>query len=325
MSGRIRGSSGHRRIPLSAGWEFCAAPAGPAAHIEGGANGAAIGLRRRFPGPRPRIFATMDNGALDSAARRFDAEVWWYRTRFKADACAAGERVVLCFDGLATLAEVWLNGEALLISDNMFLQHRCDVGAILAAENELIIRFSPIDAALAVRRPRARWRTPMVAHQQLRWIRTTLLGRTPGWSPPAPPWVRGGRCGWSVAADWSSPIPGLGPRCRDPAGTVRLTCGLIELPGDPGEVGSTHRGARRCPARGGLESVAGAAAYGGRAVDCPCRSMVAAHARRSGAVSGPRAAVRGQRGGGRRGSSNWIWGTWGFGGSVWTATTAVSP
>jgi beta-mannosidase len=27
----------------------------------------------------------------------------------------------------------------------------------------------------------------MVAHQQLRWHRTTLLGRTPGWSPPAAP------------------------------------------------------------------------------------------------------------------------------------------
>ena len=37
------------------------------------------------------------------------------------------------------------------------------------------------------RRPRPRWRAPMIEHQQLRWFRTTLLGRTPGWSPPAPP------------------------------------------------------------------------------------------------------------------------------------------
>src|SRR5262249_43352354 len=38
---------------------------------------------------------------------------------------------------------------------------------------------------------RPRWRVPMLEHQQLRWIRTTLLGRTPGWSPPCPvvgPW-----------------------------------------------------------------------------------------------------------------------------------------
>src|SRR5262249_51762932 len=59
------------------------------------------------------------------------------------------------------------------------------------ATNELIIRFGALDEFLAVKRPRPRWRTPMVAHQQLRWARTSLLGRTPGWSPPVPavgPW-----------------------------------------------------------------------------------------------------------------------------------------
>jgi beta-mannosidase len=100
---------------------------------------------------------------------------------------APGERLILGFDGLATLAEVWLNGKPLCQSANMFLAHEFDISGLLEPSNELIIRFAPLQPFLAVRRPRARWRTPMVSHQQLRWVRTTLLGRTPGWSPPAAP------------------------------------------------------------------------------------------------------------------------------------------
>jgi beta-mannosidase len=125
--------------------------------------------------------------SLDSAARNFDAEEWWYRTRFQAQPAAAGESVILGFDGLATLAEVWLNGAPLLNSTNMFVAHHCDVGALLRGDNELLIRFASLDAHLQPRRPRPRWRTPMVRQQQLRWVRTTLLGRTPGWSPAAAP------------------------------------------------------------------------------------------------------------------------------------------
>ena len=96
--------------------------------------------------------------------------------------------LVLGFDGLATLAQAWLNGEPLLTSDNMFLAHTCPISGQLRDQgNELLLRFASLDAALAVRRPRPRWRTPMVENQQLRWCRTTLLGRTPGWSPPCAP------------------------------------------------------------------------------------------------------------------------------------------
>ena len=43
----------------------------------------------------------------------------WYRMRF-----AGGGDEVLRFEGLATIADVWLNGEHLLRSDNMFLPQR---------------------------------------------------------------------------------------------------------------------------------------------------------------------------------------------------------
>src|SRR6185369_11278239 len=52
---------------------------------------------------------------------------------------------------------------------------------------ELVIRCRSLTAELGKKRPRPRWKVPMLEQQQLRWIRTTLLGRTPGWSPPCPP------------------------------------------------------------------------------------------------------------------------------------------
>src|SRR6185503_20017662 len=91
---------------------------------------------------------------------------------------------ILRFDGLATLAEVWLNDHLVLDSDNMFVAHELDVSADLRDSNTLVVRFRSLAAALAARRPRPRWRTKLVEHQQLRWVRTTLLGRMPGWSPP---------------------------------------------------------------------------------------------------------------------------------------------
>jgi beta-mannosidase len=128
-----------------------------------------------------------------------DGRDWWYRCAFADDSrqLAVGSRQeqvtsasrTLCFEGLATLAQVWLNGELILESDNMFRQYRVEVS--LRAENELVLCFRSLDAALAQRRPRPRWKTRLVKHQQLRWFRTTLLGRIPGWTPPVPiigPW-----------------------------------------------------------------------------------------------------------------------------------------
>src|SRR5207244_988861 len=123
--------------------------------------------------------------SLDGAVRRFDADDWWYRTRFSAPVAGPGEQLWLCFDGLATVAAVWLNGTLLLSSTSMFVAQACRVEGQLGAQNDLLICFRSLDALLKTRRPRPRWRVPMVEHQQIRWFRTTLLGRTPGWSLPA--------------------------------------------------------------------------------------------------------------------------------------------
>jgi beta-mannosidase len=118
-----------------------------------------------------------------NAVPDFDASDWWYRCVFDADARDDTVARVLCLDGLATLAQVWLNGALVLRSDNMFERHEVDVGSLLEAQNELVIRFRSLGKALAARHPRPRWRARGIEHQQLRWHRTTLIGRMPGWSP----------------------------------------------------------------------------------------------------------------------------------------------
>ena len=126
-------------------------------------------------------------GPGTAAPPRLDSVDWWFRCRFAAPPAATGSRSVMVFEGLATVADVWLNGAALLHSENMFLEHAVDVTGRLGEGNELLFGFRALDGVLAARRPRPRWRAPMIEHQQLRWVRTTLLGRTPGWSPPVPP------------------------------------------------------------------------------------------------------------------------------------------
>ncbi|KQT13665.1 glycosyl hydrolase 2 galactose-binding domain-containing protein [Ramlibacter sp. Leaf400] len=168
------------RTPLRAQWRLLATePGAPAPHE--GATWQAIA------GPMTVAAALRERGdwSLDAPARDFDAQDWWYHALFDAPAFARG--TLLGFDGLATLADAFLNGRPLLSSTNMFQAHRVRVDdALREKDNELLIRFGSLQAELAKkRRPRPRWRTPMVAHQQLRWLRTTLLGRTPGWSPPA--------------------------------------------------------------------------------------------------------------------------------------------
>jgi beta-mannosidase len=114
-----------------------------------------------------------------------DDHDWWYVCDFEADADEDWDR--LCFDGLATLCEIWLNGERLGQTDNQFRQHEWRLTQPLGARNRLVLCFRSLNRALAERRPRPGWKTRLVSHQNLRWFRTTLLGRIPGWSPPLAP------------------------------------------------------------------------------------------------------------------------------------------
>jgi len=124
----------------------------------------------------------------------FDDAHHLFRCRFDAEPAGANEQVFLRLGGIATLAEVRLNGERILESNSMFASHEVNVSALIRDRNELVITCYPLAAALRERRgfsPLARWRTRVINQQQLRWFRTTLLGRAPGFSPepePVGPW-----------------------------------------------------------------------------------------------------------------------------------------
>jgi beta-mannosidase len=185
MPPRITSIGGYRRQLLSGGWELCSTPPDALSGPEELSRASPSWQKAYAPSTAAACLRAASVWSLDAPARRFDADDWWYRLRFAAPPREPHEQIVLGFDGLATVADVWLNGAPLLTSDNMFLAHECVLDALLRPDNELIIRFRALDRLLEAKRPRPKWRAPMVENQQLRWFRTTLLGRTPGWSPPA--------------------------------------------------------------------------------------------------------------------------------------------
>ena len=116
-------------------------------------------------------------GAPDVADHDYDGEDWWFRCRF---ASRPGSWQ-LQLHGIATLADVWVNGTHVARTENMFLRRSVPLEG-LEDDNELVIRCEALSPALAVKRPRPRWRTTQVENQALRWFRTNLLGRIPGWA-----------------------------------------------------------------------------------------------------------------------------------------------
>lgn len=136
-------------------------------------------LTSGIPASVPATVASLTN---EPEIEKFD---WWYSNQFNFN--NESKKHFLVFDGLATLAEIWLNGEKILATDNMFLQYKVDVTEKLQEKNQLVICFRSIHQALEVQRKRPKWKTKLVENQNLRWFRTTLLGFIPGWTPPIKP------------------------------------------------------------------------------------------------------------------------------------------
>ena len=117
--------------------------------------------------------------------RDFDADDWWYRCRFAGGSSARPSR--LRFEGLATVADVWLNGHHILRSESMFVAHTVDIARWPSRRQRA---RPPLPRARAAARREAaasEMAHALVAHQALRWHRTSLLGRMPAWCPPVAP------------------------------------------------------------------------------------------------------------------------------------------
>jgi beta-mannosidase len=176
------------RRSLEEGWTAVGVPPGAADERLEGLDAQLLPFRA----PGTAASALRGSGRLTAGQPRdLDAEDWWFRCRFAAEPDAAGEETSLRLEGLATIADVWLNGDHVLSSDAMHTAHELPVGELLRDENELVIGARALAPLLAARRPRPRWRTRLVPNQGLRWFRTSLFGRIPAFAPgPAPvgPW-----------------------------------------------------------------------------------------------------------------------------------------
>ncbi|MBJ7356468.1 hypothetical protein [Nocardioides sp.] len=91
--------------------------------------------------------------------------------------------------GIATVWDVLVNGDVVASGRSMFEPRTVDVsGAVRSGGNEVRVVVHPLTDLLdeLPRKPRARWRTMLVDEPRLRWVRTQVLGRAPGFAPGPP-------------------------------------------------------------------------------------------------------------------------------------------
>ena len=114
-------------------------------------------LANRYPAQVPGVVHTdllrlglIDDpyiGLNERKVQWVDKEDWVYETTFRqTDAIAGQGHIDLCFDGLDTYADVYLNDSLVLKTDNMFRRWRVDVKALLkSGDNKLrVYLHSPV-------------------------------------------------------------------------------------------------------------------------------------------------------------------------------------
>ena len=92
---------------------------------------------------------------------------------------------VLEFGGIATVWDVLLDGVVVASGRSAFERPVVD---LTAGDHEVRIIVHPLTELLDTlpTKPRQRWRTMLVEDARLRWVRTQVLGRAPGFSPGPP-------------------------------------------------------------------------------------------------------------------------------------------
>ena len=114
---------------------------------------------------------------------------WWWRTTFEASQPSAGERLTLVLEGLDTFASVYLNGELLGTTDNMFRTWRFDIGDTLRSNgaNLLAIGFAPASQVVADREmPLWSIISDPITETKRNFIRKAQFGWGWDWGPRLP-------------------------------------------------------------------------------------------------------------------------------------------
>jgi beta-mannosidase len=106
------------------------------------------------------------------------------RHEWAAHVRAAGPGV-LEVGGIATVWELLVDGLVVCSGRSMFERRTVDIEA---GDHEVRIVVHPLTELLESRptKPRQRWRTMLVEDARLRWVRTQVIGRAPGFSPGPP-------------------------------------------------------------------------------------------------------------------------------------------
>jgi len=77
--------------------------------------------------------------------RKFEFYQWWYEKEFDLPEEFLDKRFKLIFHGIDTIATIWLNGNLLGKTQDMFVEHEFDVTGLLKGKNTLIVKIdSPI-------------------------------------------------------------------------------------------------------------------------------------------------------------------------------------
>jgi len=114
---------------------------------------------------------------------------WWWRCGFQAPSTSSGNRVELTFEGLDTFASVYLDGELLGRTENMFLEHVFDVTEHVRAgeTHHLAICFDPPSPkALAAGPPPWPAFSDRVSRTRRNQIRKAQFGWGWDWGPDLP-------------------------------------------------------------------------------------------------------------------------------------------
>jgi beta-mannosidase len=99
--------------------------------------------------------------------------------------CTADAPGVLEVGGIATVWDLLVDGDVAASGTSMFERH---VVPVSEGDHEVRIVVHTLTELLETMptKPRQRWRTMLVEEARLRWVRTQLLGRAPGFSPGPP-------------------------------------------------------------------------------------------------------------------------------------------